>query len=162
MPHSASSKIAGQNCLAVTSLHGFGGPLAGENSVLGRHSLMCDCLTCMQTCLLAMAPSILSCPAAAALGLQKRVWHPTAARLWCGQLAAPASQVRWPGVATFGRSTFVLLLLLLRLLRLLRLLLRLPPCCMLSRDLRSTLPPPPFPCSCSVWQRDTQGSVEGA
>lgn len=51
---------------------------------------------------------------------------------------------------------------MLLLLRLLRLLLRLPPRCMLSRDLRSTLRPPPFPWSCSVWQRDTQGSVEGA
>ena len=58
MPHSASSKIAGLNCLAVTSLHGFGGPLAGENYVLGRHSLMCGWLTCMQTLMLAMAPSI--------------------------------------------------------------------------------------------------------
>ena len=29
MPHSAASKIQGQNCLAVASLHTFGGPLAG-------------------------------------------------------------------------------------------------------------------------------------
>ncbi|PRW60909.1 WD40 repeat [Chlorella sorokiniana] len=28
MPHSAASKIQGQNCLAVASLHSFGGPLA--------------------------------------------------------------------------------------------------------------------------------------
>ncbi|EFN58673.1 hypothetical protein CHLNCDRAFT_140264 [Chlorella variabilis] len=28
MPHSAAGKITGQNCLAVASLHGFGGPLA--------------------------------------------------------------------------------------------------------------------------------------
>lgn len=40
MPHSASSRIPGQNCLAVASLHSYGGPLAGEGLPSARWLLL--------------------------------------------------------------------------------------------------------------------------
>ena len=115
MPHNGT-RAPGRNCLAVASLHSFGGPLAGGAGRAGRRrhagewsggrratagrAARINCLphhvgAAHRACLAGLLP--LPAPACPCLASQKRAWARTAAPWWCGAWAAPTSQVRRAG-----------------------------------------------------------------